>query len=91
MHGACVFDDAIDRVLNGSFFSSNEMTVEMCLSTCRQKGYSYAGLEWQIECYCGEEPKRGFEWAWSDKCDERCAGDSNQICGGSLALSIYTL
>ena len=67
------------------------MTVEMCLSACRQQGLKYAGLEWQIECHCGEKPKQGFEWAWSDKCDDKCAGDSNQICGGSLAMSVYTI
>ena len=34
-------------------------------------------------------PEEGFEWTWSDKCDDRCAGNSNQICGGSEAMSIW--
>ena len=66
------------------------MTVEMCLSTCRSKGYIYSGLQWQIECYCGNEPTKPFEWAWPDKCSYRCAGNSNQICGGSTAMSLYS-
>ena len=66
------------------------MTVEMCLSICRSKGLPYSGLEWQIECHCGFEPQNGFEWTWPDKCDERCSGDSNEICGGSNAMSVWT-
>ena len=66
------------------------MTVEMCLSTCRSKGFAYSGLQWQIECYCGNEPKKAFEWAWPDKCSHKCAGNYNQICGGSTAISIYS-
>ena len=66
------------------------MTVEMCLSTCQKKGFRYSGIQWQIECYCGNEPINGFNWAWFDKCNDRCAGNSNQICGGSNAMSLYT-
>ena len=35
-------------------------------------------------------PEEGFVWAWSDKCDDRCSGDTNQVCGGSNAMSIWT-
>ena len=62
----------------------------MCLSVCREKGFEYAGLQWQIECYCGYKPKLGFEWAWIDKCNIKCAGNSFQICGGFNAISIYS-
>ena len=66
------------------------MTVEMCLSTCGGKGFDYSGLQWQIECHCGNEPAQGFQWAWFDKCNNKCAGNSNQVCGGSHAMSVYT-
>ena len=65
------------------------MTIEKCLSICRSKGYPYSGLEWSCECHCGYEPEQGFEWTWTDKCDDKCAGDSNQICGGSYAMSVW--
>ena len=66
------------------------MTVEMCLSTCGDKGFPYSGLQWQIECYCGNEPVDGFQWAWYARCHDRCAGNSNQICGGSNTMSVYS-
>ena len=90
MFGICVFDDSNERVLSGYYFSSPKMTVELCLSTCRSKGFPYSGLQWEIECYCGIEPAKGFEWAWQNKCHDKCAGNSNQICGGPLAMSVYS-
>ena len=65
------------------------MTVEKCLAICRSLGFPYSGLEWSCECHCGNRPEEGFEWAWTDKCDTRCSGDSNQICGGSDAISVW--
>ena len=90
-YGVCAFDDKNNRILSDYFEAIEDMTIEMCLSICRSKGYPYSGLQWQCECHCGNEPEDGgFEWAWSDKCDDRCAGDSNQICGGSNAMSVWT-
>ena len=66
------------------------MTIEMCLSTCREKGFRYSGLQWRIECYCGNEPLNGFEFAWLNKCSHRCGGNSNQVCGGSYVMSVYS-
>ena len=91
LYGICVFDDYNDRILKGYYFSSQNMTVEMCLSTCRRKGFRYSGLQWQIECYCGDKPTKKITWAWLDKCNDRCAGNSNQICGGSNAMSLYSI
>ena len=62
----------------------------MCLGVCRDKGFLYSGLQWQIECHCGNEPAKGFQLAWFGKCNDKCAGNSNQVCGGSQAMSVYT-
>ena len=62
----------------------------MCLHTCREKEFRFSGIQRQTECYCGNEPVDGFTLAWWDKCDRRCAGNSNQICGGSNAMTVYS-
>ena len=90
LYGVCSFDDKNNRILSNHYEASDDMTVEKCLSICRSKGYPYSGLEWSCECHCGHAPEEGFEWAWSSKCDDRCSGDSSQICGGSEAMSIWT-
>ena len=79
----------MNRVLKDHFETSNKMTIQMCLSICRSRDFAYAGLEWQTECYCGNIPRLPFEWAWPEKCDDRCSGNSNQICGGTNAISIW--
>ena len=89
-YGICAFDDATDRVLKGHFFSSPELTIEMCLSACREQEFRYSGLQWGIECYCGNEPVNGFELAWPNKCSDKCAGNFNQVCGGSFAITVYS-
>ena len=77
MHGVCVFNDSNDPILRGHYFSSQEMNVELCLSTCRDMEFPFAGLQWQIECFCGFEPLNGFKWAWRDNCyDLGCLYDS---------------
>ena len=87
--GTCVFDDKHSRVLKGYVEETDDMTIQKCLSICRSKGFHFAGLEWQIECHCGDE--KGFEWAWPSKCNEKCIGDSRQICGGVGAASVWTV
>ena len=65
------------------------MTIQMCLSICRSRNFEYAGLEWQNECYCGDNINESVAWAWQEACKDKCAGDSNQICGGSNAISLW--
>ena len=91
LYGVCAFDNPNNRTLTGHYESSEQRTIEKCLSICRndENWYPYAGLEWQSECFCGEEPDVGFIWSWPDKCDERCSGDSQQNCGGANAISIW--
>lgn len=88
----CGFDSSTTgRTFNGSSFSSSSMTVESCLSFCKGKGYHYAGLEYEDECYCGnslpadQAPVPGI----LGNCIMPCAGNSSEYCGGSARLSMY--
>ena len=81
--------------LFGHFLSKtlifSEMTIQKCLSICRSKKFQFASLEWSMECYCGNEPENGFKWAWPGKCNSRCGGNLEQVCGGSRAMSVYSV
>ncbi|EED20675.1 WSC domain protein, putative [Talaromyces stipitatus ATCC 10500] len=87
----CAFDDISTRTLNGPNESKDEMTVEKCISFCSDAGYSYAGLEYSTQCYCGNSiptdkaPISGVVGG----CLFPCAGNSTEMCGGSAALSVY--
>ena len=89
LYGVCSFDHKQNRILSDYFEANDDMTIEKCLSICRSKEFPYSGLEYSSECYCGHAPDEGFEWAWPNKCNYICAGDSNQICGGSDAMSLW--
>jgi hypothetical protein len=69
-------------------YASTKMTVALCHQTCSLAGYTYAGLEYSTECWCGNEiaalePAEG-------SCTAACAGDATQTCGGNNALQLYT-
>ena len=89
--GVCVIDDKRKRLLQGHFEANSLMTIQMCLAICRSRDFKYAGLEWQIECYCGNELQSLLKRSWPEKCNDHCAGDFNQVCGGSQALSLWTV
>jgi len=46
----------------------------------------FCGVQYYYECYCGDNYDR---LGSADICDTHCAGNRTQICGGSLALSVY--
>ncbi|KAI4727415.1 hypothetical protein E4T49_04717 [Aureobasidium sp. EXF-10728] len=87
----CAPDSVSSRTLPNSTYMSSDMTVEKCMSYCKNKGFNYAGLEYATQCYCGSslptalEPTKGV----LGNCFSPCAGNSSQYCGGSNRLSIY--
>lgn len=47
----CYVDAVADRTLNGATnIQPSTMTEELCLNWCRDKGFSYAGVEFSQEC-----------------------------------------
>ncbi|KAI5812158.1 hypothetical protein BZA77DRAFT_359753 [Pyronema omphalodes] len=82
----CANDDLGDRTLPVRY-AKNDMTVEKCIDYCVSKGYTYAGLEYTEECFCGNSVAQSRLGA--QKCTMPCGGDSSQYCGGPLKLSLY--
>lgn len=64
------------------------MTIEYCINTCNSKGFSYGGLEFGDECYCGNAIENGQVPA-SDGCDMACSGDNSELCGSGGRISLY--
>lgn len=87
----CGRDNIGDRALTGQSWNRPNTTVELCVDFCSAKGYTYAGLEYRNECFCGNELKP--QYAPRDgimgSCSMECVGDEKQICGGSAAMSVY--
>ncbi|CAK7215874.1 Mitochondrial intermediate peptidase [Sporothrix curviconia] len=81
--------DTTDEVLPG------DMTVAKCLAFCGGGGsgtaYTYAGLEYARECWCGQDLSALAAQEPAAQCDLPCDGDSGTLCGGNLRLTLYAL
>ncbi|RIB14518.1 WSC domain-containing protein, partial [Gigaspora rosea] len=78
------------RILNGTSKELAGMTVDKCIDFCRQNNFAYAGLEIGTQCFCANNYDH-INQISSDQCSTSCVGNNQQICGGPLALSIYSV
>lgn len=88
----CGLDNGSNRTFNSDNWWSNSVTIEGCLDYCGSRGYTYAGLEYSTQCFCGNTlaadraPVEGV----LGNCFSTCAGNSSEYCGGANRLSIYS-
>lgn len=85
---ACYNDPGNARVLQYNS-ESNSMSIATCQSTCKAQGFTYAGLEYGKECYCGSSLANGATKASESQCSMSCANGPGQ-CGGSYLISVYS-
>ena len=64
------------------------MDISTCQKYCFKKNYTYAGVEYGKECYCGNNINPSVSKP-SSECNVSCEGDSSQMCGGSCRIQIY--
>eukprot|EP01064_Diplonema_japonicum_P006538 TRINITY_DN1438_c0_g1_i1.p1 TRINITY_DN1438_c0_g1~~TRINITY_DN1438_c0_g1_i1.p1 ORF type:complete len:208 (+),score=38.61 TRINITY_DN1438_c0_g1_i1:824-1447(+) len=67
-----------------------DVTNEECATICQSRGYTYAGTQDGDQCRCGNDLSTSVRTATS-LCDERCAGDATQSCGGPWRNQVYSL
>ena len=83
--------DTSSRILSGyALDGQSDMTIDSCLELCEDQGYSFAGVEFGDECYCGNSIPGNVTYS-DDACNVVCSGDSSETCGGSWALDLYEL
>ncbi|WP_424629051.1 caspase family protein [Bradyrhizobium sp. SYSU BS000235] len=80
------FKDQGKRDLDGHNFYDRNMTTQLCISTCREKGFSHAGTQYASYCFCGN--KFGASGP-ADNCNAKCTGNRDETCGGTWANSVY--
>lgn len=83
------FSDNAKRALPSLSFDSDFMTVDWCVQTCSDRGYSIAGVENGRECYCGNSFMNGAgSTLAASQCSMACPTDK-QLCGGAWAMSVF--
>lgn len=82
----CYSEGTNGRALADKTTAAGTMTVEICAAFC--SGYSYMGVEYSTECYCGNNIAAGSVSTGSG-CSMTCGGNANEYCGGPNRLNIY--
>lgn len=75
------------RALSDSTYADDTMTLESCAKFC--KGFTYFGVEYGRECYCGNKLNEGSVKAKQDDCSFTCPGDGSEYCGAGNRLEMY--
>ncbi|KAH8899156.1 WSC-domain-containing protein [Thozetella sp. PMI_491] len=68
--------------------ASLNMTNDRCMSICAAGGYTYAGTQSYLECWCGSSPNNAAPIG-QGQCSFQCEGNATQSCGGSRALQLF--
>ncbi|OTA98734.1 hypothetical protein M426DRAFT_76813 [Hypoxylon sp. CI-4A] len=84
----CISDGST-RTLSGYSFEASNMTIEACTSTCKTKGYPFAGLEYSKECYCGASTGNAASSNCSTTPQMVCSGNATEWCGGPNLLNVW--
>ncbi|KAI2789285.1 hypothetical protein POX_e07315 [Penicillium oxalicum] len=66
-------------------------TVETCQSLCESGGFTFAGMEFGTQCFCGTAILNDAAVIDSSACNTPCPQNPAEICGGSNALSMYAV
>ena len=90
----CFNNNEEEDVLPDKRWIDDHMTIAKCLQFCRNTtdlGMRFAGVHSRTHCLCrannSEYDQHGRVEDW--KCDEQCAGNNDEICGGYGKISIY--
>lgn len=87
----CWVDGVNGRILNHQVPDSQTLTLEGCAHACADLGYSISGAQYHTQCFCGNFIVNGGERATNQaECNTPCSGDSTQMCGGPMRLTIFS-
>lgn len=62
--------------------------VESCLAECTNEGFTWGGLEYGSECWCGNTLASTASLTL-DGCDMTCQGEVDEYCGGAGSMNLY--
>ncbi|KAL8730328.1 MAG: hypothetical protein Q9181_004697 [Wetmoreana brouardii] len=83
----CYTDSTNARVLTGRSSTSSTMSYQTCSSYC--SGYTYWGVEYGSQCYCGNAFSNPTSSAPASDCSFKCAGDNTQVCGAGNRMNLF--
>ena len=88
-YDGCYAEGTNGRALQHQQPDSQTNSVETCINTCIGLGYTVAGLEFGIQCFCDNFLYNGAAPAATSSCNVACPGNNKELCGAGNFLSIY--
>lgn len=86
----CWVDNVHGRIVQYEQPDNQQLTVESCISTCAGMNYTVVGLEFGVQCFCGDMIVNAGALAQNQgDCSMQCAGNPSEICGAGNRMSIY--
>lgn len=92
VYKGCLIDLPPARPLPEQIIFTTDNDATTCLSACSKFGYNAGGLEYGVECYCGDisgKDEVGAEFVPEAQCNTPCPGDARYTCGAGNRLSYY--
>lgn len=86
----CWIDNADGRIFTHEEADNADMTIESCVDLCIGLGYTVAGMEWSVQCFCDDFVRNGGKKTDESACNMACGGDSAELCGAGDILSVYS-
>ena len=65
------------------------LTQEICASSCKAHGYSWAGVEYSVACFCSHTPPTSAKQPMASCAKMKCDGNRQEDCGGADLLLAF--
>ncbi|ORX34643.1 glycosyl hydrolase family 71-domain-containing protein [Kockovaella imperatae] len=86
----CAVDSATRILTGASKLTEQALTVDDCLTWCEDQGFSFAGVEYGAQCFCGNSVPTAITYN-DTLCSMPCTGDATEMCGGEWGLDLFEL
>lgn len=86
----CWIDNVNARILSFKAPDDPALTISKCTALCAGMGYSIAGMQFSVQCFCDTQLRNGALPASPAECTSKCSGCAGEICGGSSRNSVWS-
>ena len=88
----CWVDGVSGRILNNQQPDNQALTLQSCVKTCAGLGYTIAGAEYGVQCFCDNAIYNGGVKATNQAdCNVPCPGDNTEMCGAGNRMTLYSI
>lgn len=87
--GQCIKNSGNTVSLPVKLWTNDTNSPEICIQSCRDHGFAYAGVQDFSECYCGNSPSLESAIMDSSVCKYICKDDNSQSCGGRGEANVF--